>query len=280
VRDALIATQSRAGCLLFLRCNASPLVGPDGAITGAIVLVQDVTGERAAHERQAELRDRLLETVNHHLRTPVTKLLGYAEVLADNGDALPPETRRAVAAILGAAEELGTLLETVSGLSDLDRHTDLTKTYGDLSIALGQVARTLRPVFDTRDVRLEVDVPDRLLVVLDFAEVRSAIGALLANAARYAPSGSVVRLGARADETLGIEITVSDLGPGIDEADRDRLVRPFERGAHPDQDVTGKGMGLAVAHTVAGAHGGALRLESNVPQGLRATLLIPSPSFG
>jgi two-component system sensor histidine kinase TctE len=89
----------------------------------------------------------------------------------------------------------------------------------------------------------------------------------------------VVVLGARADGTLGVEITVSDLGPGIDEADRDRLVRPFERGAHPDQDVTGKGMGLAVAHTVAGAHGGALRLESNDPHGLRATLLIPSPSF-
>lgn len=78
VRDALVVARPPAGCLIYLCCNASPLTDTEGRITGAIVLLQDVTGERAALERQVDLRDRLLETINHHLRTPVTSLLGNA----------------------------------------------------------------------------------------------------------------------------------------------------------------------------------------------------------
>ena len=275
VRDALITSRTPAGCMLYFRCNASPLIGPDGRINGALVIIQDVTTERGALERQAELRDQLLQTVNHHLRTPVTKLLGYAELLDEMGEAIPPEARRAVAAVLGAADQLGSLLETVSALVDLDRHTELTKTWGDLAVALHQVARTLSPEFDEERVRLSVDLPERLPAVVDFAEVRRAVSELLKNAASYTPAGSAVVLSARVEDA-GLRITVADGGPGVDPVECSRLVQPFERGSHPRQDVTGKGLGLAVANTVAAAHGGTLQLEPNDPCGLRATLRLPN----
>ncbi|GAB6984109.1 PAS domain-containing sensor histidine kinase [Nocardioides pyridinolyticus] len=274
VRDELITTRTEAGCLVYLRCNASPLVDRLGRPNGAIVLVQDVTAERAALERQAELRERLLATVNHHFRTPVTNLLGYAEVLDDQRQAIPPESHRAVDAVLRAAKQLGALLETVSALVDLDRHTELTRTSGDLAVALRQAARTLQPIFDAQAVGLRVDLPPRLPAVIDFAEVRRAVSELLKNAATYAPAGSTVELRARVDDG-GIEVTVADQGPGIEEADRARLLQPFERGAHPRQDVTGKGLGLAIANTVATAHGGVLVLAPQSPQGLCAMLRLP-----
>ena len=275
VRDELITTRTDDGCLVYLRCNASPIVDRRGRRNGAIVIVQDVTAERAALERQAELRERLLETVNHHLRTPVTNLLGYAEVLQDQRDAIPPEARRAVDAVLRASGQLGGLLETVSALVDLDRHTEITRTFGDLSVALHQVARTLQPVFDDHGVVLRVDLPDRLPAVVDFAEVRRAVSELLKNAASYSPAGTTVELRARFDEGSGPEVAVSDRGPGIDEADRSRLLQPFERGSHPAQDLTGKGLGLAIANTVATAHGGVLVLAPQEPTGLCALLRLP-----
>ena len=275
VRDALVVARTRTGSLVYLRCNASPLVGPDGRLDGAIVLVQDVTGERAALKRQAELRERLLETVNHHLRTPVTSLLGYAEVLDDHRAAITPEAQRAVDAVLRAAMSLGSLLETVSALVDLDRHTQLSKTYGDLPVVVQQVADSFTASYDEHGLDLLVDQPDTLPVVMDFPEVRRAVSELLKNAACYAPAGSTVRLQTSCDDEVAVHITVSDTGPGIDEDERDRLIEPFERGTHACMDVTGRGLGLAIAHTIALAHGGALSLSDNAPQGLRASLRLP-----
>ena len=280
VRDALILSRTPTGCPLYLRCNAAPLIGFDGRFNGAILLVQDVTGERAAHERQSEFRERLLETINHHLRTPVTNLLGYAEMLDDQRAGIAPEAHRAVDAVLRAAGTLGTLLETVSALVDLDRHTQLTRTYGDLPLVVQQVARAFTPLFDENRVELRLEQPSTLPVVLDFAEVRRAVSELLKNAVCYAPAGSVVRLHTHCDDGVTVHLTVSDNGPGIDDDERDRVIQPFERGSHPRQDVTGRGLGLAIAHTIASAHGGALRLSANRPQGLCASLLFPSWSQG
>ena len=275
VRDALVSSRTPAGCLIYLRCNASPLIGPDGHPSGAIVLVQDVTAERAAHERQDDLRARLLDTVNHHLRTPVTHLLGYAETLEDEQDQLSERCRRAVDAVLRATHELSALLTTVSDLVDLDQHTELTKTHGNLSSALGQVVRSFRDVFDQRRVLLRVDLPDLLPMTADFAEIRRAVAELLKNAALHAPARSTVVLRARRTGS-GVEVSVADRGPGIPQSERDRLVQPFERGSRPEQDVTGKGLGLAIASTVAAAHGGSLLLAPNRPTGLLATLQLPA----
>lgn len=276
VRDALIVSRTPTGCLLYLRCNASPLIGPNGSINGAISLIQDVTGERAAHERQAELRERLLETVNHHLRTPVTTLLGYAEMLDDQRAGITPGAQQAVDAMLRAAGTLGTLLETVSALLDLDRHTQLTKTYGDLALVLQQLAHTFTPMFAANHVELRLEQQlDALPVVIDFGEMRRAVSELLKNAACYAPAGSVVRLTTRCDDGMTVRIDVSDNGPGIADGERDRVIQPFERGSHPRQEVTGRGLGLAIAHTIASAHGGALQLFPHRPQGLRASLRFP-----
>lgn len=275
VRDALVVARTPAGRLIYLRCSASPLKDPEGRITGAIVLVQDVTGERAALERQADLRDRLLETINHHLRTPVTSLLGNAELLDDHKDEMPAQSHRAVNAVLRSACELAALLETVSALVDLDRHTQIVKIHGDLSVALRQVVRTLRPLFDKRQVSVRVDLSGPLLVVADFAEVRRAVAELLDNAARYAPGGSEVELHARCDDD-GVEVTIADHGPGIPDREQTRLLQPFERGSHPRQEVTGKGLGLAIANTIVAAHGGVLELRPRHPHGLCVTMRLPN----
>ena len=275
VRDALVVARTSAGRLIYLRCNASPLTDPEDRIIGAIVFVQDVTGERAALERQADLRERLLETINHHLRTPVTSLLGNAELLVDHEDEMPARSLRAVKAVLRSAGELASLLETVSVLVDLDRHTQIVKVQGDLCGALRQVVRSLHPLFEEHQISLRVDLPDRLLAVADFAEVSRAVAELLGNAARYAPAGTEVELRARCDDH-GVELTISDRGPGISASEQMRLLEPFERGFHPRQEVTGKGLGLAIANTIAAAHGGVLQLRPRRPCGLCVSMVLPN----
>jgi signal transduction histidine kinase len=275
VRDALIAARTADGRLLRLRSSAAPLRGLDGHISGAIVVVQDVTAEHAASESHSELRERLMETMNHQFRTPVTKILGYAELLLDADTRLPESSARAVDAIHRAAEDLADLLRVISALVDLEQHTELVRTPGDLTPALLQLVHVLEPDTAARGVRLVVELPPELPCVADFAECARAVTELLHNAVRYAPPGSeVVLFGAR---TAGrIELGVRDQGPGIPASEFDRVMQPFERDADPRRRIEGKGLGLAIAKTVAEAHGGELTLTPNQPRGLCATLRLPA----
>lgn len=274
VRDALIAAETADGRLLRLRSNAAPLRGIDGHISGAIVVVQDVTAEHAASESHIELRERLMETINHQFRTPVTKILGYAEVLLDAKGQLPEAPAHAVDAIHRAAGDLAHLLRVISALVDLERHTELIRTPGDLTPTLQQLAYGLKPDTAARGVRLVVELPRELPCVADFAECARAVTELLQNALRYAPPGSEVVLFAA--RTAGrIEIAVLDQGPGIAPSELDRVVQPFERDADPHRRIEGKGLGLAIAKTVAAAHGGELTLAPNQHRGLCATLRLP-----
>lgn len=274
VRDALIAARTADGRLLRLRSSAAPLRGNDGHISGAIVVVQDVTAEHAASESHSELRERLMETINHQFRTPVTKILGYAELLLDAKKRLPEASARAVDAIHRAAHDLSDLLRVISELVDLEQHTELIRTPGDLTPTLQQLARDLEPDTAARGVRLRVALPPELPIVADFAECARAVTELLHNAIRYAPTGSEVVLFAA--RTAGrIEIAVRDQGPGIPPSERDRVVQPFERDADPLRRIEGKGLGLTIAKTVAVAHGGELTLTPNQHRGLCATLRLP-----
>ncbi len=271
VKDALI-TARLDDAWVFLRCNAAPLHGTDNAIAGAVVLVQDVTSEQTAHLQQEELRNRLVVTLNHEFRTPLTKLLGHAELLRDGEDSLPRSFRRSLDVVWRSATELADLMCTISDLLDLEAHAKLTKTYTDVAGLAREVADSFGACHS--GVRLTLKAPESLLATIDPAKTRQALEELLKNAATYSPCDSDVLLQLSGDSTH-VVIAVCDTGTGIAPGDRERLLQPFERGDHPQQPVNSKGLGLATARTVAAAHGGLLTLTDNEPRGLNATLVLP-----
>jgi PAS domain S-box-containing protein len=268
VKDALISARLENGDLVFLRCNAAPLRGPDEQLTGAVVLVQDVTSEQTAHREQEELRHRLLMTLNHEFRTPLTKLMGHAELLQEEQD--PLLAGRSLYVVWKSAEELAGLMDTISTLLDLEAHTKLARTHTDVAELVRGIAGDFTGC--DRGVRLVAEVPESLPATVDPVKTRKAIVELLTNAATYSPRDAEIRLRVSGDSTT-VRVAVCDAGSGVPPQHRDRLLQPFERGDHPLQPVDGKGLGLAIARTVAVAHGGQLELTSADPRGLCATLL-------
>ena len=270
VKDALIAVRVDSDNLVFLRCNAAPLLDRLGQLTGAVVLAQDVTAEQTATFEQEELRNRLVVTINHELRTPLTKLLGHAELLRDADDLLA--ARRSLDVVWSAANELTLLLHTISDLLDLEAHARLAKTDTDVAGLVREIAAD----FSTSDrgVRVVAEAPETLSATLDPKRIRRAIVELMDNAATYSPGDAEVQLRLTGDSAT-VKVSVCDFGTGIRPKDRHRLLQPFERGDHPQQPINGKGLGLAIAHTVAAAHGGQLTLSEREPHGLCGTLLLP-----
>lgn len=270
IKDALITARLDGTHLMSMRCNAAPQIGSDGQILGAVVLVQDVTAELTARLEQEVLRNRLVMTVNHAFRTPLTKLLGHAELLHESDD--PLAARRSLDMVWQSANELAGLMRTISDLIDLEAHTNLSKTYSDVA----GLIRGIADDFGTcpRGVRLVTETPRSLAAILDPPKTRKAIVELLNNAATYSPGDAEIRLRLVSDRTT-FKISVCDSGAGVRPSDRERLMEPFERGADSGQPVHSKGLGLAIARTVAVAHGGDLTLSDRAPHGLCATLVFP-----
>lgn len=271
VIDAVVAVRpvEDSARLRYLRCNGGPLWDDAGAVRGAFVLVQDVTEEWTLRTRQDDLRGRLVTTVNHELRTPVAKLLGHAELLQDRRAELPDWARSSVDAITRAAGDLADLSATMTALVDLEAASHVTPVKTDVVPHLTAAIEELADLARARDVAIDRRLPPALVAAVEVPALRRAVRELLDNALIYAPPGTSVLVGVEADEEW-LTITVADQGVGIPAGDRDRLLQPFERGDHPGQRVSSRGLGLAYARTIACAHAGDLALHDARPTGLIA----------
>lgn len=234
-------------------------------------------GEGALAPVDHELARGSVGSVNHHLRTPLTVVLGHAELLMDREQELPPEVRQALACLLRAAERLNDVVVGVCDLMDMACVGPNTVDLVDISELVTEEVATYRDRAARRGVRLLVSGEPAQRCLADSRRLRRALRALLDNALTYAPDQSTVRVSS-VTSAAGTRIKVTDSGDGIEPADRARLARPFERGANPRQLPAGQGMGLALASAVAAWHGGRLVLSQRLDQGLQACIELPPHS--
>jgi two-component system sensor histidine kinase KdpD len=259
-------------------------LGPDRekfleSFTGvvALALTRARLGEervrRLALEETDKLRNVLLQSVSHDLRTPLTTIKATAATLRD--DQLEPAQRLQLLA--DVEQEVDRLSHLVTNLLDLSRiesgslqlereQVPLDDLIDDAIAGAGQVL--------ARD-RLEVDLPSQS-VVLDVDEtlLRQVLVNLLQNAARYAPNGGPIRVAASAT-TDSVEIRVVDHGPGIPEPERPRVFEPYNR-SRPGLRGHGSGLGLAISRGFVAAHGGTLHVETTPGGGATFVVTLPT----
>lgn len=117
VENAIVTVKAPGQPVRHLRVNATPIVGPNGERQGAWAVMTDVTSLVAA--ARGELNRTLAETVNHNLRTPLTVILGHAELLLDQQDDLSPDARRSLHALWQAGQRLHEVVAWISDWIDL-----------------------------------------------------------------------------------------------------------------------------------------------------------------
>ena len=226
--------------------------------------------DRAAVLREADrLKDALIASVSHDLRTPLTTIKALAHDLRASGD------ERAVT----IEEEADRLNHLVADLLDLSRlqagsvplHLELNAV-DDL---IGALLQRVSAALDGRQVKVTLDDQGSLLVGrFDLAQSLRVLVNLVENAHKYAPAGLPIELRAwREDKHLSI--AVSDRGPGVPADEQDRIFQPFYRPPGKTPDVGGAGLGLAIARRLAEAQGGALTYEPRPGGGSTFTLRLP-----
>jgi len=234
---------------------------------------------QAAHvSAEAErLRNALLSSVSHDLRTPLASITGGVSSLLESGDSLDAETQRELLrAVHEEAERLNRLVQNLLEMTRLESGSvQVRKDWHSIEelvgAALGRFNRRLgqRPIV----TRIPADLP---LVALDPVLIEQVLVNLLDNALKYTPPESPIEIAARV-EGDGVTVEVADRGPGLPPGEERRVFDKFYRGrAVADRGV---GLGLAICQGIVEAHGGRIWAENRPGGGvaLRFTLAGKDP---
>jgi two-component system sensor histidine kinase KdpD len=227
--------------------------------------------EAIALRRADRLKDALLASVSHDLRTPLTAIKGIANEIARGEDPM-----RAVE----IEEEVDRLTAQVNDLLDLSQ------------LAAGEMA--IHAAVNTADdavgsalQRVEVGYPERSFVAVleepwidlvgrfDIVQTMRILTNLLENAAKYAPAASSVRLHVWREAST-LRFAVEDDGPGVHSPDRERMFEPFVRGPDRSAGIRGTGLGLSIARRLAEAQGGRLEYAPSEVCASRFVLSLPA----
>jgi len=255
---------------------------PDGA---TLVAFSDVTARRdleqalaakaAALDESQALKREFVGSVSYELRTPLTTIVGYSELLETMGD-LPDRSRQHAGAIRVAASQLARSIDDVLDMSQIDAG-EMELSLGDVRVAdlLAEAADKARPRIEGRGATLTVACPSGLKPIrADAQRVGQSLDHLLENASRAVSDGGAVTLSAEASPSE-VRIRVEDTGRGIPYHLQahvfDRFVRR-ERG--------GPGVGLALVKALVELHGGWAEVESEPGKGAAFILHLPLRATG
>ncbi|MCC6379800.1 MAG: two-component system sensor histidine kinase KdpD [Burkholderiales bacterium] len=221
------------------------------------------------------LRNSLLSTLSHDLRTPLTALVGLSESLsrdlARDGRDGPSATALVVR---DQARRTAQLVNNLLEMARLEAgRVPLRKDWQSLQELAGSAIRSLEPALGGRPI--EVDIGDAVpLVSCDPVMIERVLVNLLENANKYSPEGTPVRIAAaRAGDR--IEVTVEDRGPGLPAGREATLFDKFIRGS-PESGLPGVGLGLAICRAIVEAHGGEIRAEDREGGGARFVFSLPA----
>ncbi|MEO8307366.1 MAG: sensor histidine kinase KdpD [Pseudomonadota bacterium] len=237
-------------------------------------LAEEAEASRVAAETES-LRNTLLASISHDLRTPLSVIAGASSALSDPHLTLDATARtRLAASIESKANEMSKLISNVLDLMRFEagevRLRYDWQTIDDLvGTALGQLHDQLAQ--HTVQIDIALDLP---AIYVDAPLVIQVLSNLLENCAEHTPPGTWIRISASLEEQA-VRVVVDDNGPGLPPGDSERLFKKFQRGRE-ESNTGGAGLGLAICRAIVNAHGGTITAAQRPGGGTRFVFTLPT----
>lgn len=230
-------------------------------------------------EAASEAKSRIMANVSHELRTPLNAIMGFSEMISKEmlGPVSPPTYRDYAADIHDSSRNMLKLVDDVLGIARIESGKfRLEPEPLDAGELLAETAEDFAAAAAQAGARVDVAAPEGDLVIeADRGALRQVLHNLLSNAVKFSPEGGVVTARAQGDGA-GVTIGIADQGPGIAEADLERVLQPFEvvrSDAHTAK--SGAGLGLPLSRMLAELHGGALTIRAAPDEGTTVIVRLP-----
>lgn len=219
-----------------------------------------------------KLRNSVLSALSHDLRTPLTSLVGQADILAESTQ-MPEGLRDNARAIRDQSRAMSTLLANLLDMARLQSgKVTLRREWQLFEDVISASLHLLRPYLGKRPVSVEL-APGLPLVEFDAVLLERVLCNLIENAAKYSGEGAAIEIRAFVSEPYAC-LAVCDHGPGFPEGRIHRLFELFERG-EAESAKTGAGLGLAICKAIIEVHGGHIEAENRATGGACVTIYLP-----
>ncbi len=271
VRPALVNQVLEGG----LPRSRLPFLVGSIVLAGALALlaIRQVRREREL----ARVRSEFVSSVSHELRTPLAQIRLFLETLRLGRFADEAQREWLLGHLDRETLRLSHLVENLLRFSRPNPGPASTPAAEvDVSEEAAEVVRAFEPLAASRRVVLETDLEDDAVALLDREAFRQVLLNLLDNAVKFGPTGQ--RIAVRVEREMDtVRVSVTDQGPGIPAAERERAFEPFVRGADDaTRAVGGSGIGLAVVRDAVHRHGGRVRIEDAPTGGTRVVVELPA----
>lgn len=266
--DCEIGIQKEGTELLFISINATPVYNDAGKISGSIGTLTDVTNRRKA----AQQKDDFINVASHELKTPITTLNGYLQLLAA-ANAKPPGNTQYL--VEKASQSMARVTKLVHELLDNSRisggQLSIRKTEFILADVVAESVQYIQ-AHGANNVELSGDIATA--VQGDPDRIGQVVSNFLGNAFKYAPGSSKILVTIQRQATQ-VKLTVTDAGPGIEPEKIPHLFDKYYRINNEGKQYSGLGLGLYICSEIINRHGGAIGAESTVGTGSSFWFTLP-----
>ncbi len=259
--------------LRSLQVNAAVVTDRSGVEQGQIFVFHEVTRLKELEN----IRQEFVGNVSHELRTPLSLIKGFAETLLDGAKDSPEQATRFLQKIDKHADRLLFLIEDLLTISRLESgHVALNFQEVNLRDLVQRTFEDFASRAAARKTTVENNIPETTVIWADADRLQQVLFNLIENAIKYGKAEGRVIISAREISADKTEISVADDGPGIP---AEALPRVFERFYRVDRararETGGTGLGLAIVKHIVQAHGGEVRVQSELQKGSAFFLTIP-----
>ncbi len=258
---------------IVLQAKAAQVIDNENKLIGIVTIFRDITKEKEIDRMKTEL----VSMVAHELRSPLTSIAGFSELLLDEG-LTQEQSKEYAEIILKESNRLGDLINKFLDISRIESgKSQVHKTPVQIGHVIESVLEMNMYLAERKGMKVNLNVPEDLATVwVDREMMGEVILNLFSNAVKYSPDGKAISIEVdeKDDEQL---VKMIDQGYGIPEKSLNKIFEKFYRVTDNEhiQEVTGSGLGLSLVKEIVELHDGAIWVESKLGEGSTFTFSIP-----
>lgn len=237
---------------------------------GSVITLEEITHLKALDR----LKNDFIHTISHDLRSPLTAIMGYVELL-DRVGPLTDQQKQFVRHVQNSVQSITTLVNDLLDLGRIEAGFDTRKDEVELETILRYTLDNLERQIEDKHQKFQVNVAENMPEVRgNPIRLRQLMDNLLVNAFKYTPDGGNITINLRQDDGQVI-FEVIDTGVGIPVADQPRIFDKFYRASNAPKGTPGTGLGLAIVKSIVDNHQGRIWVESTPGKGTKFTVVLP-----
>jgi len=237
---------------------------------GTAITMQDIT-----YLKQIDrLKNEFVHTVSHDLRSPLTAILGYIDLL-DRVGTVNQQQHEYIDRVKNSVHNITALVNDLLELGRIEAGFDSQKEVVSLEGVLRSALETLDVQVMEKKIALHLNLPKEIPQMRgNPIRLRQMLDNLIGNAIKYTPEGGeiTIQVNAQSDQVI---LCVTDTGPGIPPADQPHIFEKFYRASNVPKGVGGSGLGLAIVKSIVDNHGGRVWVDSKLGHGSAFTVVLP-----